>query len=435
MKTNQTLPAFALALTVLLFTPSVRLLGQEAPAITLKVAADRADALYQVGENATFTIEVRQDDKPLAEGKVACVFSKDGWQPLPPQMVEIKEGKATISGKLDEPGFLLLRATLGKSTALAAAGYDPLKIKPSLPVPDDFDAFWTAQKESLAKVPVKFALTPVETSAKGLEAFDVQVDCLGKSVSGYFGRPKDAKPKSHPAILFVHGAGVRSADLGNTQWAIREGGMLAFDINAHGIPNGRPPEFYTELSQGELKGYPSFGRDNRDEGYFKGMFLRLIRAIDFLTSQPEWDGKTLVVYGSSQGGFQALAAAGLDPRVTFICAGVPAGCDHTGSAANRISGWPKLVPSDAGGKPDAAASEASRYFDCVNFAARAKCKGAAVTVGFIDTTCPATGVYAAYNALAMPKAMHADVLAGHTNTPAAVKFMQEAAAKHVREMK
>jgi cephalosporin-C deacetylase-like acetyl esterase len=165
------------------------------------------------------------------------------------------------------------------------------------------------------------------------------------------------------------------------------------------------------------------------------MFLRLIRAIDFLTSQPEWDGKTVIVYGSSQGGFQALAAAGLDERVTFICAGVPAGCDHTGVTVGRINGWPKLVPNDANGKPDAAALQTARYFDCVNFAQRARCKGAAVTVGYIDSTCPPTSVYAAYNALTMPKSIHADVLSGHTNTPAASSFMQQAAFKHVREMK
>src|SRR5262249_36550651 len=182
--------------------------------------------------------------------------------------------------------------------------------------------------------------------------FDVQVECVGKPVSGYFGRPKDAKPKSLPAILFVHGAGVRSASLGSTHWSTLEGGMLSFDINAHGIPNGKPEEFYKALSDGELKGYPSFGREDREQCYFKGMFLRLIRAIDFLTAQPEWDGKTLIVYGSSQGGFQAFAAAGLDARVTFICAGVPAGCDHTGTVVNRINGWPKIVPLDDQGNPD-----------------------------------------------------------------------------------
>lgn len=435
-----------LVFSLLLLVPLVSLQAQakqaeaknkqaEAPAVTLKVTTDRADALYKVGETVSFTIEASQDGKSLTDAKVVCVLSKDGYQPQPAQTLTLKDGKATLTGKLDEPGFLLLRASSGKAAAFAGAGYDPLQIKPSLPVPDDFDQFWTAQKLELAKVPPKSTLTPVQGSAKGVEAFDLQVDCLGKPVSGYFGRPQNAKPKSLPAILFVHGAGVRGSNLGSTNWSAKEHGMLSLDINAHGIPNGKPAEFYTELSAGELKDYRSIGRQDREQCYFKGMFLRMVRAIDFLTAQPEWDRKTMIVYGSSQGGFQALVAAGLDPRVTFICAGVPAGCDHTGSAANRISGWPKIVPLDAQGKPDAAVLQASRYFDCVNFAARAKCKGAAVTVGFIDTTCPPTSIYAAYNALAIPKSIHADVLSGHTSTPAASKFMQEAALNHVRESK
>lgn len=434
IRTAQMLVVIALMLTALpeLFAQSQT---TAAPVLTLKVSTDREDALYHVGEKVVFTIEALQDGQPQEDGKVVCTLSKDGWQPQPPRTLSLKDGKAELVGQLDEPGFLLLRATSGKTTALAGAGYDPLQIPPSLPVPDDFDQFWDAQKAALAKLAVNATQTPVPSPVKGVDTFDVQVDCLGQPVSGYFARPQNTKPKSLPAILFVHGAGVRSANLGSTNWAAQEGGMLTFDINAHGIPNGKPAEFYTALAAGDLKDYRSLGRQDREQCYFKGMFLRLIRAIDFLTAQPEWDGKTVIVYGSSQGGFQAFAAAGLDARVTFICAGVPAGCDHTGSAANRISGWPKLVPSDAHGQPDDLARQTARYFDGVNFATRAKCRGAAVTVGFIDTTCPPTSVYAAYNALAIPKTIHTDVLAGHTNTPAASKFLQEAAYKHVRDRK
>ena len=409
--------------------------SQEATAtIEIQAATDREDSIYRVGQTVTFSIQAKSDGKPLSNGTIVCNLSKDGVQPKQ-RTVELKDGKATLESKLDAPGFLLLRASIGKTTALAAAGFDPLQLKPSMSIPDDFTAYWDTQKSSLAAVPIQSQLTPVESPAKGVDTFDVQVDCLGAPVSGYFGVPQGAKPKSLPAILFVHGAGVRSANLGSTHWAKQEGGMLAMDINAHGIPNGKPADFYEQLAAGELKDYRSIGREDRDTCYFKGMFLRLVRAIDFLVSRPEWDGKTLIVYGSSQGGFQAFAAAGIDPRVTFICAGVPAGCDHTGMEADRISGWPKIVPVDAGGKPNINVLQTARYFDCVNFALVAKCKGAAVTVGFVDVTCPPTSVYAAYNALSMPKSMHADVLSGHTSTPAANKFMQEAAYKHVREMK
>ncbi len=436
MKTTHIRLTFFMLLTALAVLPAAPLFAQPAEApVKLVVTADRADALYQSGETATFTIQALQNGQPVAAGEVSCVFSQDGWKPQSPQILPLKNGTATISGKLDKPGFLLLQTKLGKATTLAGAGYDPLQIQPSLPVPDDFDEFWAAQKAALAKVPVQSALTPVTSPAEGVDAFDVQVDCLGKPVSGYFGRPQNAKAGSLPAILFVHGAGVRSANLGSVHWAAREGGILTLDINADGIPNGKPKEFYEDLMQGELKDYRGVGRQNREENYFTGMFLRLIRAIDFLTAQPEWDGKTLIVYGSSQGGFQALAATGLDSRVSFICAGVPAGCDHSGNVVDRISGWPKLVPRNNQGEPDPLALEASRYVDCVNFATRANCKGAAVTIGFIDTVCPPTSIYAAYNALPIPKSLHFDVNAGHTNTPAASKFMQDAAYQHIRDSK
>ncbi|MBK8094316.1 MAG: alpha/beta fold hydrolase [Verrucomicrobiaceae bacterium] len=402
--------------------------AKAAPALTLKVSTDRPDAIYKAGEAATFTIEASQP------AELTCIFSEDGLHPQPAKKITLHGGKLALTGTRESAGFLQLRVTSGKATALASAAFDPLKIQPSMPVPEDFDAFWKAQKAALAAVPAISVLKSLPSSFKGTELFDVQIDCAGgKPVSGYFAKLPTAAPKSQPAILLVHGAGVRSANQGCASWVLKKAdGMLAMDINAHGIPNGKPQAFYDALSAGELRDYRAIGNKDRESCYFKGMFLRLIRAIDFLTARPEWDGRTLIVYGSSQGGFQALAAAGLDERVTFICAGVPAGCDHTGSQARRISGWPKIVPLGPDGKPDAAALQTSRYFDCVNFATQAKCQGAALTVGYIDTTCPPTSVYAAYNALRVPKNIHADVLAGHSNTAEAIEFMQDAALRHLR---
>ncbi|HWQ93651.1 MAG TPA: acetylxylan esterase, partial [Clostridia bacterium] len=279
-------------------------------------------------------------------------------------------------------------------------------------------------------------LIPVGGDAEDkIECFDVKLDCAGPApVSGYYARPRQTQPKSLPIILLLHGAGVQSASLANAQnWCRR--GFLAMDINAHGIPNGQPTQFYRDLEAGRFKGYPRAGRESREEFYFLGMFLRGLRAIDFLASQPEWDGKTLIAYGSSQGGFQAFALAGLDERVSFIAAGVPAGCDHTGVKANRISGWPKVVPVDNAGVPDESILQTSRYFDCVNFALRAKAKGAFVTVGFIDRTCPPTSVYAAYNRLPIPKAIFNDLPTGHANSPAAMRARDQAVMDHVAAMK
>lgn len=404
----------------------------------LIVKPDRPTALYQQGETVNFNITLTRDKQPVRESEVQWTITKDGMPPVTNGRLKLENGTATIAGKLEEPGFLLCRVTFTTPekqviVSLGGAGVDPTLINPSLPVPEDFDAFWAAQKKALGAIPMNPRLTPVKSAVAEVEAFDLQADSVGAPVSAYFARPAQAKPKSLPIILLVHGAGVRSSSLGGAvNWA--KNGFLAMDLNAHGLPNGRLDSFYTALANGELKDYRVRGRESRDTIYFRGMFLRLVRAIDFLTAQPEWDGKVVVVYGSSQGGAQAIVAAGLDSRVTFFAAGVPAMCDHTGVIAARINGWPKFLPSPAPEKPDRKIVEAVRYYDAMNFATRTTA-GAIFTVGFVDTTCPPTSVYAAYNNVTGKKSIHHDPEAGHTNTTKASAAMQQAMLAHVAEMK
>lgn len=380
--------------------------------VVVSVATDREDALYKVGAPVTYTITVKNNDVPVTEGEVNIELSQDG---ITVERTTRPLSAATVTSTLNTPGFLWCIVSYvgadGKATVgYGSAGFDPLDIKPSLPVPDDFDAFWAEKKAKLAEVPMNAKLTPVESPAANVECFDVQVDCLGGApVSGYLARPIGAKPKSLAAMLFVHGAGVVSA---NKKAKIAAAGILALDINAHGIPNGQPDQFYKDLSAGKLNGYPHFGKDDRETSYFLGMYLRLIRAMEFLEAQPEWDGKILMVEGTSQGGGQSLAAAGLNPKVTLLCAGVPAICEHTGV----IAGWPLLVPRDEAGNPDPKVLEASRYFDAMNFATRTKAD-ALVSVGFIDGVCRPTSVYAAYNNLQGKKEMLNKPLMNHAVAP------------------
>lgn len=409
-----------------------------APAFKVSARAERADATYQVGEKVTFTVAVEEKGKPVAGGLIDWVIVKDGLPTEQKGFAPVVDGKATVGGSLSEPGFLQLKVTAHRLdarskplavSAMAGAAIEPTKIPRSLPVPEDFDAFWEGMKRKLAAVPVAPTIRPVKAPLPGVESFDVTAPALGLPISAYLAKPAGAKPKSLPIILTVHGAGVNDSSLGGSaSWASR--GFIAMDMNAHGLPNGKPKQFYADLYAGPMKGYRYENRQDREKGYFTGMMLRLVRAIDVLTAQPEWDGKHVVVSGTSQGGFQAIAAAGIDGRVTFFAAGVPAGCDHSGMLVGRIAGWPKIVPVE-GGKPDAAVLEASRYVDCVNFAARTKAKGAYFTVGFIDTVCPPTSVYAAYNQLPIPKEIYDDIPSGHSHSQAARDGMTKAVMRHV----
>lgn len=401
----------------------------------LRIALDRPEAVYAVGEKVVFTIH----SAAPAGTEIEWTTSLDGFRNLASGKGASTEGASTtVMSSLDRPGFLLLAATAkgadGKPfTAQAAAAFSPEKIAPSLPVPDDFDAFWAEQRKRLDAVPLKPTLTPVPLDAPAdaeIEAFDVSVPAeeTGPPVTGYLALPKNAAPKSLPAVLWVHGAGVRSSSLPAALGGARDG-FLSMDINAHGLPNGKPEDFYKGVAAGDLKTYRTDGNTSRETVYFRGMFVRLQRALDFLASRPEWNGKTLAVVGHSQGGYQAIVAGGLDPRVTFVGSGVPAGCDHSGMKADRISGWPKLVALEPDGSPKPASLEASRYVDAVNFAARYK--GESIfSVGFIDRTCPPTSIYAAYNLLSGPKSMVARPAMGHAAPEDIKAEFRKALLKH-----
>ena len=400
---------------VLLFAVRTFALDPNPSTFTRTITTDRADCIYHRGEPVTFSIAVSLKGVPVNDAKVKWTLSNDGKDIGQSGELKLVDGRGAVTGKLDEPGFLQCRADITPpgekvKTIRAAAAIDPLEIKPSLPAPEDFDPFWAAEKEKLAAVPLNMRITPVKSPQPGVECFDVQADGLGFPVSAYLARPIGAKAKSLPAIVLTHGAGVASSRLSTAAlWA--KDGLLALDFNAHGLPNDKPKDFYAQLYGGELKDYFWKGRDSRENTFFHTLYLRLQRALDVATTQPEWDGGTLIVCGRSQGGGQAIVAGGLDPRVTFIAAEIPAFCDHTGIVKGRINGWPRLIPNETE-KPDEKAVNAVRYYDAVNFAARTKAQ-AFITTGFIDIVCPPTGVYAAYNQLSGRKHIWNHLDTGH----------------------
>jgi cephalosporin-C deacetylase-like acetyl esterase len=388
------------------------------PKVAVSVVTDRTDALYHVGEKAAFSIEVKREEQSGQEGAVTYALSLDGAGDLGRGTAKLENGKAAVSGSLDKPGILRCTVTFSpdgqqRVTAMAAAAFDPDKIQPTATVPADFEAFWDAQKAELAKVPVDAKLEPVTDANQSLEVFKITLANInGSRVHGYFAKPKGDGP--FPAILTVPAAGVYSITPG---WASGYAGQgfLAMGISAHDIEDGQPKEYYDKLIAGELSDYRSRGRDDRLTYYFRRVFLGCVRAVDYLTARPEWDKQHLIVNGSSQGGALSLITAGLDPRITALAANVPAMCDHSGLAFGRISGWPRLVPTSPDGVPDPKVLAVSAYYDAVNFARKTSVP-AIVGVGLIDTTCPATTVFSAYNVLRGPKQIDIAPLMGHAQS-------------------
>lgn len=282
------------------------------------------------------------------------------------------------------------------STGLVVA---PEQFQPGTTRPKDFDKYWKKEKKYLRSLVMEVKSNPVEIAEAGYVCSDVEINCTGpKPARGYFAKPESANAKSLPIVLFVRAAGVKgdwcqSKPKDALDYAKMEKGALAFDLNAHGMLNGQPQEYYDALEAGELKNYYFQGIESREEYYFKGMYLRLLRTLDFLCSQPEWDGERIIVIGESQGGGQALAAAGLDGRVSAVVATVPAMCDFGGELVGRTGGWPQ--PFKINGDKEKMLKTIP-YFDNAHLLNNSKAT-IVTEIGFIDTTCPSVSIYAAIN--------------------------------------
>ncbi|CAA9417400.1 MAG: Acetyl xylan esterase, partial [uncultured Phycisphaerae bacterium] len=230
---------------------------------------------------------------------------------------------------------------------------------------------------------------------------------------GQLARPKRdaANPAAKfPALLIVQWAGVYGLPKSHAV-ARAEKGWLCLNVMAHDLPFDRPEAFYKEQSAGPLKDYYRIGNEDRETSYFLRMYLGCYRAADYLASRDDWDGKTLVVMGTSQGGMQSILTAAVHPRVTAMLANVPAGCDNTGFQVGRANGWPNWA-GQAWDRDKAKVVEASRYYDLVNFAPRITCPSL-VSIGLIDDTCTPPGIFAACNqmkgkteVLVMPRSDH-----------------------------
>ena len=397
---------------------------------SLSLSLDHPDCLYAVGEDIVASVSVTRDGEPFSP-TVEYIKSKDNYSPtIEKGNMLLKNGEAKVVMKLDEPGFMMLRINYytpdgNTLTRLVGAGVDVYNIKRSMPEPDDFVAYWDNQRKLQAKVPENLTLTPVDSKYKGVVAYDVQAECLGGHFSAYIAYPENAATGSLPAMVLCHGAGVASSRLSvAAKWATE--GLIAIDFNVHGLPNGLSSDYYKSLGDrgGELYQYFYTGTFDRDSVFFRKMILRLMKAMDIATSRPEWDGAHLISYGRSQGGAQALIAGGIDPRVDLVCAEIPALCDLTGALAGRSSGWPRYQEYYKEQFTEAD-QNAVRYVDAMNFAAHIKGK-VYMTCGFIDVSCPSTGIFATYNTIPGEKHIRHNTDTGHVTTKEGEEFVNQA---------
>jgi cephalosporin-C deacetylase-like acetyl esterase/lysophospholipase L1-like esterase len=358
----------------------------------------QASGIYEIDETVGWTAS-RMPGAGPQEHRYRYTIKKNNYSLIREGEIDLSDRIAKIEARVDEPAMLYLElrradALLDARPVVAGAAVAPTKLKPVAPRPEDFDEFWDAKIKTLQTIPANPVLKPSEIGVEGIEYATIRMDHIdGSHIHGQIAKPKQAG--KFPAIVIFQWASPPYPL--QREWVTQRAaeGWLALNIEPHDVLPTEPPSYYQSLPE-TLKHYESIGNDNREKSYFLRMYLAAYRAVDYITSHPEWDGKTLVVNGISMGGQQSLCVAGLHPKVTHVIVNVPAGCDTNGPLHGRQSSYPNF-PTD-----NRQVMRTALYFDVVNFAPRIKARSL-VAMGFVDTLTAPAGIWTVFNLIQGPK--------------------------------
>jgi cephalosporin-C deacetylase len=392
--------------------------------IHISISPDKKDWVYNRGENVQYRVTVTKFGQPLENITIEYTVGPEMQPPQRTGRLTLPSGHTVIEGgSMKEPGFLKCEVTLthnGKTYSdFTSVAFEPEKIMPATTLPDDFQLFWDQSLARLATVPVDSKITPLPgLSSDRVNVYHVSIRNINDSrIFGILSMPKE--DGHYPAILYVPGAGVRTY---GGEIAMAEKGFITLQIGIHGVPVIYDLEFYQQLRQGPLRNYNISNMDDKDNYYYKRVYLGCVRAVDFIFSLPEFDGENIAVTGASQGGALSIVTASLDKRIRYLASVYPALSDLTGYLHNRAGGWPHLFRDDFTNKKEKI--ETSRYYDVVNFARFIEAPGF-YTWGFNDNVCPPTSMYAAYNRISAPKELYLALDSRHWTYPEQREMLEQ----------
>ncbi len=409
-------------LFIILLSANVVLAQPSRKLIEIHVTPESESWIYETGDRADFVVQIFKDGQALQDAEFSYEIGPEKMPAESEGTAKLKNGSVVLKGiKLKDPGFVSCIVTFeydGISyQSRGTAAYDPEKITPTAKMPSDFDEFWTNAKQELAELPIDARVTYMpELSTSDIDVYHVNMQNIGVGSwlgsSRFYGMLSVPKaPGKYPAILQVPGAGIRP--YGRDDLAAR--GAIVFRVGIHGIPVDMENEVYQSLISGALFGYWTLNMQNRDQYYYKRVYLGCIRAIDYIFTHDKFDGQNLAVMGGSQGGALSIVTASLDSRVDYLASFFPALSDLTGYLEGRAGGWPHMFNEyNAGENPGWI--KTAGYYDVVNFARTLSVPGW-YSWGFNDNVCPPTSMYAAFNSITQPKELHLYKETGHWTFP------------------
>lgn len=277
------------------------------------------------------------------------------------------------------------------------------------PKPENFDAYWLSALNSCRETGLDYAMQPADFQADGVECYDLWfIGVRGAKIHCKYMKPAGINKKI-PGVVSFHGYMHHSGEWYERLPLVYSGkAVLVMECRGQG---GTSEDVYHGV------GPTAFGlviRGVRDKDpqmlYYRDVYLDAVKAVWILMDIPYVDENRIGVYGKSQGGALSVAAAALEPKVKLCAPIYPFLSDfcrilEMDLAKDAYEGFywlfKKCDPTHAHEKDYL---YRMGYVDIQNLAPWIQGR-VLWQSGLMDTQCPPSTQFAAYNKIKAPKDM------------------------------
>ena len=291
------------------------------------------------------------------------------------------------------------------------------------PRPADFDTYWERGLAEIEYLDPQVELIPHALDAPFAECFDMSFTGVGGArVYAKLLRPKHVAAP-HPAVVMFHGYSGSSGDWADKLNYVARGFTVAA-LDCRG--QAGKSEDVGGVQGNTLRGHIIRGVSDPDPDklYFRSVFLDTAQLARIVMAMPEVDPARVGALGGSQGGGLTLACAALTPTLKLAAATYPFLCDY-----QRV--WEMDLAKDAydelrtyfrnfDPRHEREADIFTRlgYIDCQHLAPRIRAR-VLMPIGLMDTVCPPSTQFAAYNRIPSEKQYLLFPDFGHEGLPGA----------------
>ena len=288
------------------------------------------------------------------------------------------------------------------------------------PKPADFDAFWDRGLAEMQAVDPQIELVPADFQSSYADCFHMYFTGVGGAcVHAKLLRPKNMT-NNHPGLVMFHGYSGSSGNWIDKLPYVAQGFVVAA-LDCRG--QGGMSEDVGGHTGTTLRGHIIRGLDGSpDNMLFRHIFLDTAQLAQIVMNFPEVDENRVGATGGSQGGGLTLACSALEPRIKRSAPIFPFLSDY-----QRV--WEMDQAKDAYDElkvyfrnhdpmhqREQEIFTQLGYIDVQHLASRIQAK-VLMAVGLMDTICPPSTQFAAYNKITSDKSLAIYPDFGHENLP------------------